>query len=236
MTVPTSQADKHISFRLSGAGPAVALTLPLNPSVLQLSLPLRQSTTQTLGGIFKDIAGLGIGQINLQGNTGWRGVNGLDGFHIAHGLFDLYREYPKRFVVAPDSVELQLIDDIDGYAFSVTMDDYQMNRDKSAPLLFQYTIPITILQILSEAMAGTTDTVQITANNTAAYIADAAGFASSRATSQKSYYTVQSGDTLWMIAAQFYGDGARYILIAQANNIAAPYTIYPGQLLVIPAG
>jgi len=47
-----------------------------------------------------------------------------------------------------------------------------------------------------------------------------------------SSYTVQPGDTLAGIAAQF---GLYWPDIAGANRIAWPYTIYPGQALTLPA-
>lgn len=47
-------------------------------------------------------------------------------------------------------------------------------------------------------------------------------------------YTVESGDTLWAIAERFYGDGNRYQSIADANGIANPDLIQPGQVLTIP--
>ena len=49
-------------------------------------------------------------------------------------------------------------------------------------------------------------------------------------------YTVKSGDTLWGIAKQFYGSGAKYTTIYNANKgkIKNPNLIYPGQVLKIP--
>lgn len=47
-------------------------------------------------------------------------------------------------------------------------------------------------------------------------------------------YTVQSGDTLWAIAEQFYGDGNRYPEIAAASGVDNPDLIQPGQVLTIP--
>ncbi len=47
-------------------------------------------------------------------------------------------------------------------------------------------------------------------------------------------YTVESGDTLWAIAEQFYGDGSKYQTIADASGISNPDLIYPGQVLTIP--
>lgn len=43
-------------------------------------------------------------------------------------------------------------------------------------------------------------------------------------------YTVQSGDTLSGIAAQY---GLNWYSIAQKNGLAAPYTIYVGQRLAL---
>ena len=49
-------------------------------------------------------------------------------------------------------------------------------------------------------------------------------------------YTVVSGDTLWGIATRYYGNGAQYPTIYNANKniISNPNLIYPGQKLVIP--
>lgn len=49
-------------------------------------------------------------------------------------------------------------------------------------------------------------------------------------------YTVKSGDTLWRIAEEIYGDGARYMKIFEANTalLEAPDRIHPGQELKIP--
>lgn len=49
-------------------------------------------------------------------------------------------------------------------------------------------------------------------------------------------YTVVKGDCLWAIAKTFYGSGAKYTLIYNANKgiIKNPSLIYPGQILTIP--
>jgi nucleoid-associated protein YgaU len=50
------------------------------------------------------------------------------------------------------------------------------------------------------------------------------------------YYTIQSGDTLWKIAADFLGNGAKYPEIFEANRevIEDPDKIFPGQKIRIP--
>jgi len=49
-------------------------------------------------------------------------------------------------------------------------------------------------------------------------------------------YTVQSGDTLWKIAEQMYGNGSHYMKIFEANTdvLEHPDRIFPGQELKIP--
>jgi len=49
-------------------------------------------------------------------------------------------------------------------------------------------------------------------------------------------HVVQPGDTLWAIAKKYYGNGAQYMKIFNANKdkIKNPNLIYPGQKLVIP--
>jgi nucleoid-associated protein YgaU len=48
-------------------------------------------------------------------------------------------------------------------------------------------------------------------------------------------YVVQRGDTLARIAAAEYGDPAKWRPIADANGIADPMSIVPGQKLALPA-
>lgn len=48
-------------------------------------------------------------------------------------------------------------------------------------------------------------------------------------------YTIQSGDTLWSICAQYYGDGSLCYKLASYNDIANANLIYAGDVLTIPA-
>ena len=47
-------------------------------------------------------------------------------------------------------------------------------------------------------------------------------------------YTVESGDTLWSIAQRYYGNGAKYPLIMQANNLTDTFRLRIGMVLIIP--
>jgi nucleoid-associated protein YgaU len=49
-----------------------------------------------------------------------------------------------------------------------------------------------------------------------------------------SSYTVIKEDNLWDIAVRAYGDGYRWVAIAQANNLANPSIIHLGNVLTIP--
>ena len=50
------------------------------------------------------------------------------------------------------------------------------------------------------------------------------------------YYEIKSGDTLWAVAKQFYGDGNKYPQIFEANRevIKDPDKIFVGQKIRIP--
>jgi LysM repeat protein len=49
-------------------------------------------------------------------------------------------------------------------------------------------------------------------------------------------YTVQRGNSLWVIARQAYGEGTHYTVIYSANktHIRDPNLIYPGQVIALP--
>lgn len=47
-------------------------------------------------------------------------------------------------------------------------------------------------------------------------------------------YTVQTGDSLWKIAAAQYNDGYKWVEIAQANGLENPDIIHAGNVLKLP--
>ncbi len=51
-------------------------------------------------------------------------------------------------------------------------------------------------------------------------------------------YTVQPGDSIWSIAAEFYGSGDKYRIVYRYNKFIgpAPHILKPGQVLTLPEG
>jgi len=47
-------------------------------------------------------------------------------------------------------------------------------------------------------------------------------------------YEVVKGDNLWDIAVRAYGDGYKWVEIANANNVVNPNIIHSGNILVLP--
>lgn len=47
-------------------------------------------------------------------------------------------------------------------------------------------------------------------------------------------YTVVKGDSLWDIAVRSYGDGYKWVAIAEANNLVHPNIIHAGNVLTLP--
>ncbi len=49
-------------------------------------------------------------------------------------------------------------------------------------------------------------------------------------------YTVKKGDSLWTIALRAYADPYQWVQIAEANQLANPSLIHPGNEFIIPRG
>jgi len=47
-------------------------------------------------------------------------------------------------------------------------------------------------------------------------------------------YTVVHGDSLWAIAVRAYGDGYKWVIVAEANNLENPNIIHAGNVLTLP--
>lgn len=115
----------------------------------------------------------------------------------------------------------------------VSLEDYKIVEE--AKNGFDFTVKITLKQWKDYG----TKTVNITiaAAKPRASVQPARAAINSPAPTAAQSYTVVKGDCLYNIAKKFYGSGAKYTTIYNANKgvIGNPNLIYPGQVLTIPA-
>ena len=133
---------------------------------------------------------------------------------------------PFQFIVSRTSPSGKLLYDSN---MKVSLEDYTVTEDATKGP--DVTVAVTLKQYKSFA----TKTVQVQKTETATTVKTETPRETSSATSVKTY-TVKSGDCLWNIAKKYYGNGARYSDIYNANKdkISNPNLIYPGQVLTIP--
>lgn len=122
---------------------------------------------------------------------------------------------PFRFIVSRVSPSGRLLFDTN---MKVSLESYNITEDATKGP--DVTVSVTLKQYIDYA------TKTITSTKPAA---------AARKPKTKSY-TVKKGDCLWNIAKKYYGNGAQYTKIYNANKgkIKNPNLIYPGQVLTIP--
>lgn len=151
------------------------------------------------------------------------------------GVLESYmtEKKPFRFIVSRVSPSGDKLYDTN---IKVSLEDYTVSEDATDG--FDVTVSINLKQYIDYA----TKKVTVTKPNN-----------SSKSTLKKSTlktekpretsgkptaktYTVKSGDCLWTIAKKYYGNGAQYTKIYNANKdkISNPNLIYVGQVLTIP--
>lgn len=113
---------------------------------------------------------------------------------------------------------------VDIYA---TIENFNYSEEGGDPGTYQYSITlkeyreITIRQVKVQNATATVQKEEPRVDNTV----------------KPQTYTVKSGDCLWNIAKKYYGSGAQYKKIYEANKKiigSNPNLIYPGQVLTIP--
>lgn len=156
-TVPTPQQDLTLSLVLLGnnLNPSEFYFDP-RPEELTYTHPTRASVIQTLGGAWVDDFGEGIVDITLSGHTGWRaneaplknGVTQSDGMDKAMTLRALFSEtfHQLRLTAAnsgidpDDAVKLYFVDALNKTHWQIYPVSFQLRRNKSRPLLYQYQL------------------------------------------------------------------------------------------------
>lgn len=114
------------------------------------------------------------------------------------------------------------------------MEDYKITEDSKNG--FDLKVKISLKQYREYGTK--TVNIKIQASKSKATVQPTRAAETSPAPAASQTYTVVRGDCLWNIAKRFYGNGAKYTVIYDANRGVIggnPNLIYPGQVLTIPA-
>ena len=146
------------------------------------------------------------------------------------GILESYmtEKKPFRFIVSRVSPSGDKLYDTN---IKVSLEDYTVSEDATDG--FDVTVSINLKQYIDYA----TKKVTVTKPNNSSK--STLKTEKPRETSGKptaKTYTVKSGDCLWTIAKKYYGNGAQYMKIYNANKdkMSNPNMIYVGQVLTIP--
>ncbi len=116
----------------------------------------------------------------------------------------------------------------------VTLEDYRLTEDAKDGT--DIKIKVKLKQWREYGVK--TVNIDMAGSRARAAVEPQRGSSASPAPAAAQSYTVVKGDCLWNIARKFYGNGARYTVIYDANREAIggnPNRIHPGQVLTIPA-
>ena len=146
------------------------------------------------------------------------------------GILESYmtEKKPFRFIVSRVSPSGDKLYDTN---IKVSLEDYTVSEDATDG--FDVTVSINLKQYIDYA------TKKVTVTKPDNSSKPTLKTETPRETSGKptaKTYTVKSGDCLWTIAKKYYGNGAQYTKIYNANKdkISNPNLIYVGQVLTIP--
>ena len=197
------------------------IRLPVIPSYFEVTIP-HQNTTVNINE---------LGEINLIGKTGLVSMTIESFFPNQQYSFCLYRdfqkpyEYIKQLLKWKDSgkpIRVIVTGTPINYAMAIESLIYS-EVDGTGDVYF--TLEVREYKFIKTPSSNTLTTknrTQLTTPTTQREIKSLA-----------THYTVQKGDTLWLIAKKVTGEGSNYRAIAQKNNIINPDKIHVGQKLVI---
>ena len=197
------------------------IRLPVIPSYFEVTIP-HQNTTVNINE---------LGEINLIGKTGLVSMTIESFFPNQQYSFCLYRdfqkpyEYIKQLLKWKDSgkpIRVIVTGTPINYAMAIESLIYS-EVDGTGDVYF--TLEVKEYKFIKTPSSNTLTTKNRTLLTTPTTQRETKPLAT--------HYTVQKGDTLWLIAKKVTGDGSNYKAIAQKNNITNPDKIYVGQKLVI---
>ena len=198
-----------------------AIQLPVKPTEFNVTVAHRNTVVNVIQ----------LGDINLMGKTGLREVSLSSFFPAKDYNFSINsgREKPITCVNQLESwrksgkpVRVIITDLLN---MEATIESFTWG-EKDATGDIYYTLALKeYKKIKTKKATVTVATVQPTTRET-----------KDPESSSGKTYTVKRGDCLWNIAKRFYGNGAQYTKIYNANKdkIKNPNLIYTGQVLTIP--
>lgn len=190
------------------------IQLPVNPSSYNITGSQRNTVVNVVQ----------FGDINLLGNSGLREIS-LSSFFPAKQY-----NFSKAVLANP----IDYVNTIDGWRLSKSI--------VRVIITGTLNLPCTIESFTFGEQDGTRDiyyTIALKEYRVPAVtggVVISSRVVQSASTNSGKTYTVKAGDCLWNIAKQFYGNGAEYTKIYNANTdkIKNPDKIYVGQVLTIP--
>lgn len=177
-----------------------------------------------------------LGEINLPGKSKLSTIT-LESFFPAqdYQYVQILGNTDPWLIV--DSVKNDFLNSTEPFRFIITetkvndlflMDSFDYGIvDGTRDVWFTMTLKQYKTVTFSATNGGLTSVVTVTGNEARAD--------SSSSNSGQRTHVVQPGDCLWNLAKQYYGDGSKYQIIADANSqITNPDLIYDGDTLIIP--
>lgn len=212
---------------------------PVTPSKIQLKIKNQNKTMNLVNGAeINVLKGAGLTEISydlLLPNVSYKFAQYKSGFVNAQYFlneFEKLKVEKKPFVFKllrtfPNGVDLYNTDDM-----LVSLESYTIKEDANQG--FDVIVSINLKQYKPYG----TKIVKVLNSSGTASIENVRETSNSPAPSDNpvTTYTVVEGDCLWNIAKAYYGNGAKYPAIIEANKdkITNSGMIYPGQILIIP--
>lgn len=123
------------------------------------------------------------------------------------------------------------------YRWNIKSHEVKIEYTDEAGRMYAVEVSVELLEYLKGADQNTSSTVTAKTTDKMTVQAPVSAAPGPSGGSGGTAYTVKKGDNLWTLAKRFYGSGADYTKIYEANRDTIgsnPNLIYPGQTFTIP--